>query len=120
VSSRQWQQRVRDIHRSALAIQARTANLSATEFRCNETVIKAVLYDFLIIGEAARAIPASVCDRYPQIPWRLMGDMRNVISHEYFQVQIETVWKGVCEDIPDLIERVTDLMTQEGITIADC
>lgn len=65
------------------------------DFQGNETVVKAVFYDFLIIGEAAINIPSEIQVRYPDIPWRVMGDMRNVIAHEYFQIDLKIVWRTI-------------------------
>ncbi|MBW4602347.1 MAG: DUF86 domain-containing protein [Calothrix sp. FI2-JRJ7] len=62
----------------------RVAGMTYADFISNETIVKAVFYDFLIIGEAAINIPSEIQQRYPNIPWRIMGDMRNVMAHEYF------------------------------------
>nr|WP_287717404.1 MULTISPECIES: HepT-like ribonuclease domain-containing protein [unclassified Microcystis] len=40
------------------------------------------------MGEATRNIPKEIQSRYPLIPWRLMAGMRNVATHEYFQVNL--------------------------------
>ncbi|BAZ13636.1 hypothetical protein NIES4071_54750 [Calothrix sp. NIES-4071] len=66
----------------------RVAGMSFSDFQSNETIVKAVFYDFLIIGEAAINIPSEIQQRYPNIPWRVIGDMRNVMAHKYFQVNL--------------------------------
>jgi uncharacterized protein with HEPN domain len=45
-----------------------------------------------------------------------MIDMRNVVSHEYFQVQIDMVWRSLTEDLPQLNQQIITLMKQEGIS----
>ncbi len=45
------------------------------EIQQDEILTKAILYNFMVIGEATRNIPAEVQSRYASIPWRLMGDM---------------------------------------------
>jgi uncharacterized protein with HEPN domain len=84
VPSRSWQVQVRDMLKAISSIEEQMAGLSFEEFAQNETIAKAVPYDFLVIGEAAINIPNEVQSRYPAIPWRLMSDRRNVIAHEYF------------------------------------
>lgn len=116
MSSRNWQQRIQDIRQAARAIQQRTHNLSFPVFQDDETIIKAVLYDYLIIGEATRYIPDEVKERYPNIPWQLMGDMRNILAHAYFQIRLTIVWEGVQVDIPNLITQIDRLCEQENIT----
>lgn len=115
MSSRNWESRLQDIYHAIQAIQNRTASLTQEQFHDDETILKAVLYDFLIIGEAARLIPEEIRVRYPNIPWRLMIDMRNIVSHEYFQIQIDMVWRSISNDLPPLKEKIIALMQQENI-----
>ena len=110
MSSRIWQLRVQDILSSIAAIQRRTAGMSFDQFQANEAIAKSVLYDFIIIGEASANVPVEVQSRYSQIPWRLMSDMRNVVAHEYFQVNVERVWRTVQEDLPSLIPQLEELL----------
>jgi uncharacterized protein with HEPN domain len=114
VSSRSWQLRVGDILAAIAAIRERTAGMSLAEFERDRTVMKAVLYDFIVIGEATRNISVEVQARSPEIPWRVMGDMRNVMAHEYFQLSHERVWETVCDDLPPLIPQLQALLVDEG------
>ncbi len=72
MSSRAWQLRVQDILDAVTSIEQRTAEMTFEMFAANETVVKSVLYDFIIIGEASTNIPAEIQSRYSQIPWHLM------------------------------------------------
>jgi len=54
VPSRDWRLRLQDILQSITGIEQRTANITFEEFQNNETLVKAVLYDFVVIGEASR------------------------------------------------------------------
>lgn len=110
---RDWQFRIQDIMQSISAIQTRIAGMSFAEFQSNETIVKAVFYDFLIIGEAAINIPSEIQQRYPNIPWRVMGDMRNVMAHEYFQVNLRIVWSTIQNNIDELNLQLQDLIERE-------
>ena len=55
-----------------------------------------------IIGEAAKKVPRSVRIRYPEVPWKDMGGMRDKLIHEYWGINLITVWKTVKEEIPKL------------------
>ncbi len=111
--SRNWQLRIQDILNAVNSIQRCMAEMSFEEFEQNETDVKAVLYDFVVIGEAAINIPLEIQLRYPQIPWRLMGDMRNVIAHEYFQVNLRILWNTVQNNLPPLIAQFQELLKCE-------
>lgn len=114
MSSKKWLLRVRDILRAISSIQKLTANMVLGDFIAEETVVKAVLYDFIVIGEAARNIPVEVRDRYPQIPWLPMGDMRNVVTHEYFRIDLEIVWDSIQNDLDLLAIQLQKLLECES------
>jgi uncharacterized protein with HEPN domain len=113
MSSRTWQKRIQDILQSISGIQQRTSGKSLQEIQHDETLTKAILYDFMVIGEAARNIPAEIQSRYPIIPWRVMGDMRNIVAHEYFQIDIETIWETIQQDLPSLIPQLQAILNAE-------
>ncbi len=112
--SRDWRLRLQDILQSITGIEQRTANITFEEFQNNETLVKAVLYDFVVIGEATRTIPDQIQNRYPDIPWRLMAGMRNVVTHEYFQVDLARVWETIQDDLPRLVSQLQDLLECEA------
>jgi len=62
----------------------------------------AVLRCIEVIGEATKNIPNEVRNKYPEIPWRDMGGMRDKVIHSYFTVDISTIWLVVKEEIPKL------------------
>ncbi|MBW4510783.1 MAG: DUF86 domain-containing protein [Scytonematopsis contorta HA4267-MV1] len=113
--SRDWRFRILDIVQAVTAIQQRVNTMTFEDFRANETLIKAVLYDFLIIGEAALNIPSEIQLRYPHIPWRVMGDMRNVMAHEYFQVNLSIIWRTIENNLTAVLLQLQELIELEGI-----
>jgi uncharacterized protein with HEPN domain len=112
--SRDWRLRIQDILECITETLQRTAGIEFEDFIANRTIVKAVLYDFGIIGEAARNIPTDIQSRYPQIPWRLMGDMRNIIFHEYFQVELEIVWRTIQNNLPLLASQLQEVLDREA------
>lgn len=62
-----------------------------------------------IIGVAAQSIRRRYPEfaaRHAEIPWGGIYGMRNAIAHGYFSVDLDVVWKTVCEDLPVLAEQV--------------
>ena len=110
MSSRNWTLRVQDILRAIASIQVSTSGQTFAEFSGNPLLVKAVLYDFIVIGEAAIAIPEEVRAKSPKIPWRLMGDLRNVVAHEYFRVEPEIIWDTIQSNLPDLVAPLQKLL----------
>ena len=113
MSSRNWQSRIQDILNAIAGIRQRTTGKTLQEIQQDETLTKAILYDFIVIGEAARNIPAEIQARHSTIPWRLISDMRNIVAHEYFQINIETIWETIQQDLPLLIPQLQALLNSE-------
>jgi uncharacterized protein with HEPN domain len=114
VSSRTWQARAQDILNAIQAITVQTAGMSFEDFAQQDMVVKAVLYDFIVIGEASANIPTEIQQRYPELPWRSMKDMRNVAAHEYFQVDLPTIWRTIQQSLPPLVEPLQQLLNVES------
>lgn len=109
MSSRSAKERIQDILNAIDSIQSRTAGMSFDQFSQDETIVKAVLYDLIVIGEAAINIPADVQALAPKLPWRLMSDMRNIMAHEYFQVNLRITWSTIQNNLPPLIHPLQQL-----------
>ncbi len=110
---REWVERIRDILAAIARIQRRTTNITFEAFAANDTIVNACLYDLIIIGEAAINIPPEVQNRYPQVFWLFMGDMRNIIAHEYFQVKLDMVWNTIQNYLPPLIGELEEISDRE-------
>ena len=112
--SREWPLRIQDILDAIARVHRTTAGMNFTNFeRTEEVILQGLLYNFIIIGEASVNVPNTIQFRYPEIPWRLMSDMRNVIAHEYFQVNLDRLWITICEDLPPLVPLLEELLAQE-------
>jgi uncharacterized protein with HEPN domain len=83
------------------------------DFQRDDKTIDAVIRNFIIIGEAARHVPDEILDKYPNIPWRIMGDMRNFAVHEYWGVEMRTIWKTIREDLPPLLPELNQIVDSE-------
>lgn len=82
-----------------------TRNMAEPDFQANQLVQDAVIRNIEILGEAARNIGLQAPDfetRYPQIPLKDIYSMRNRLTHGYFSIDVEVVWKAVVEDVPTL------------------
>lgn len=65
-----------------------------------------------VIGEAAKSIPEEFKQQHPEVPWRDIGDMRNVLIHEYFDIDYKIVWKTATEFVPLLKKQVQQLLQE--------
>ena len=84
--------------------------LSVDDFRGSDLHQDAVLRALEVIGEAARRVSPEGRAAHPGIPWEMMIGMRNRLMHEYFRVNLQTVWDTVHDDLPGLITLIEPLV----------
>ena len=65
-----------------------------------------------IIGEAAKHISPELKAGTTSVPWREITDLRNVVSHEYFQLRIEVLWGVVLHEIPKLSVKIQQILEE--------
>ncbi len=92
------------------AIESYSQGLTKSDFLQSPITQDAVLRRLEIIGEAARNIPPSIKQKERSIPWDDIVAMRNILTHEYFGVDLEVVWKTVKYDLPSLRRIVEKLL----------
>lgn len=98
--SREFADRVQDILMEVMEIEQFVEGMTFTQFCEDRRTLKAVLYGLAVIGEATANILPQVQNTYPQIPWVDIRGMRNVVIHEYFQLDLEIIWETIQTDFP--------------------
>ena len=103
---------LQDMLESLEKIERYTAGLTFERFAQDDRTVDAVVRNLEVIGEAARQIPSEVRERYPEVPWRRVIGLRNVVVHEYFAVDMEIVWTVVRQSLPELKEALRRMMAE--------
>lgn len=67
----------------------------------------AVLRRLEIIGEAVKNVDEDFRSRYPEIPWKKIAGLRDVLIHEYFGVSLKRVWRVIKIDLVDLKSKIS-------------
>jgi len=65
-----------------------------------------------IIGEASNNLAPKIRSNNPQVPWRDMINMRNILIHNYMGVNVKTIWDTVTEDLPELKKQITAILSK--------
>ena len=112
-SGRNHRDALTDIRDEILRIRQFVGGLERDGFVRDEKTHYAVVRSLEIIGEAAKNVPDSVRARHPAIPWRLLAGMRDKLAHDYFGVNLDTVWTTVDKDLPQLATSINELLDKE-------
>lgn len=96
--------RLRDI---AEAIETIKGHIAAGEF--DRKTSDAVLYNLVVIGEAAAQLSDETRSAAPEIPWLRVVGLRNLIAHEYFRVDLEVIQSILAEQLDELAKTVSRL-----------
>lgn len=91
-----------DIKESVDAIFEYVEGMNLNEFIADRKTYSAVIREFEIIGEASKHLSSELLEKYHDIEWRDIKDLRNLLLHEYFGIDFEIVWNAVYEDLPKL------------------
>lgn len=73
------------------------------------TARDAILYNLVIIGEAAKHLDDETKARAPDTPWRRIAGLRDLLTHEYFRIEMDAIRKIVDRDLGSLEETVEAL-----------
>lgn len=95
---------LRDILDSARTIRGYLSEVTREAFMGNTEKQDAVLRRFEIIGEAASRLTPETQALFPELPFRSMRGMRNIIAHDYGDVNLDQVWHTVSTDLEPLAE----------------
>jgi len=96
-----------DIWESIIAIEEYTQPITEEDFYENRQAQDAIVRRLEIIGEAVKNIDDDFRKNYPEIPWKKIAGLRDIITHEYFGVKLERIWEVIRKDIPDLKKKMT-------------
>lgn len=92
-----------------------TNGMNFEDFLHDEKTKDAVIRNFEIIGEAANKIPENIKSKYNQVPWMEMYGLRNIVSHEYFGIDFELIWKIILDQLPENKNDVEQILILETL-----
>lgn len=114
--NRQFDFYLEDMLKSMLRITEYIDGKKFTDFKKDYMLVDAVVRNFEIIVEASKNIPIAIQKKYPEIPWKKMYGLRNLISHEYFGIDYEMLWEIASVSLPQNIKDLERIMERQRNT----
>ncbi len=108
---------IRDILEAIDDIENFIGDMNFEAFSSDRKTRTAVVHEIEIIGEATKNIPTSIRNKYKELPWQDMAKMRDKISHFYFGINYEIVWKVIKERLPEIksaVEKILKELTEKS------
>lgn len=73
----------------------------------------AILFNLHVIGEAVKKLPAELRERHPEIAWREIAGLRDVVAHTYFALDLDILWSAIIDEVPTLLNRIRGVIAAE-------
>jgi len=93
-----------DIREACVTIATRLGRRKFTEFVDNGELRDSIVLQLIHIGEAANNLTDIARSRFPEVPWRAMTGLRNLLVHSYWTTDALKLWETASKDIPVLLE----------------
>ena len=102
-----------DVANAVRSVVGFVADRSKFEFDSDMLLQSAVLHQLLVLGEAVRRLTAEFRAAHPEIDWRGYAGLRNVLIHQYDNVDLDEVWKIVVDELPKLDRWIAPLLSDD-------
>lgn len=121
--SRTPRERLADISAAADGVRRAVHALELAEAEGDrdaaQLAFDALLYRLLVIGEAVKALPAEQLASQPQIPWREIAKLRDLLAHQYYRVDANIIRRTVDAPMEQLSDAVAEMIAADANSLAD-
>ncbi|MHA1282457.1 MAG: HepT-like ribonuclease domain-containing protein [Promethearchaeota archaeon] len=109
-----YEKSIEHILESIELIEQYTKEKTKKDFLSSKQLQDSVIRRIEIIGEAIKNIPDKIKLKYPNIPWKQITGMRDILIHQYFGVDLNLTWEVLKKDIPNLKKEILKIKEKEN------
>ncbi len=99
-----------DIVNAAKRVLQFAEGLDKSALATNDEKQSAILYQVIVMGEATKRLSSEFRTQHPEIPWKDIAGMRDILAHQYDRLNINTLWDVIKNDIPELLALLEPLL----------
>lgn len=99
-----------DIYQAGQNVIAYAQGLNRANLEVNEMRTSAILYQILIIGEATKRLSPEFKAQHPELPWTDMAGMRDILAHQYDQLDFDVMWNIIQISVPEALDKISPLL----------
>ncbi|WP_448528464.1 HepT-like ribonuclease domain-containing protein [Raineya sp.] len=104
--------RIEHILQAISEIKNYVRGIDFEEFSINSMILNACLRQLEVVGEASNRITKELRDKYNHIAWREIIALRNIIAHQYFSIEKETIWEIIQFDLPKFERDIQEILSE--------
>lgn len=93
-------------------LQQNSEKLKYEDFINNETLKRSFVWALEIMGETAKNLPENFKSKHPEIQWKEMAELRDVLIYRYFEVNYKSVWDVIKNKIPKLKLQIENILSE--------
>jgi len=109
---RDYKAYLNDILKAINKIETYAENLTLDNFSESNLYQDAIIRNLEIIGEAVKHIPTTLQKKYPDIEWKKIAGLRDILAHAYFGIDIEIVWDVVQNKLHGFKEQISLILSK--------
>lgn len=110
---RDYKTLLEDIAEAADAVTEFTSGLTKDDLAADRKTRDAVIRNLEVIGEAVKKLPEDRRAAHPDVEWKRIAGLRDILIHDYFGIDLDIVWDVVQCKLPRLRRRVRQMLAED-------
>ncbi|MEO0071179.1 MAG: DUF86 domain-containing protein [candidate division WOR-3 bacterium] len=99
-----------DIVEAATVARQFVAGMTKEQFAQDRKTRDAVVRNLEVIGEAVKKVSDEIKDKYPEVEWKKIAGLRDILIHDYFGIDTDIIWDVIQNKLPTLIKQLQQIL----------